>query len=144
MTMSSNGYRRVIVAMVLLALMTGCQWLPVVRAPVPIHYVVIEDGVSDTDLRAKAGEEVRWVNVRAAPVAVIFSGLARDDLSCKRWFEKDEAARMTAIIFPDEHASLCFTKSGRKIYRVLDAQRPGVELNHAATVLVIDAGGPPS
>jgi len=137
MTWQLKAYRGVIVATALLTLVAGCQWLPIAASPVPIHYVAIEDGVSDTDLRTKAGEEVRWVNVRTAPVAVIFSGLVRDDLSCKRGFAKDEAARMTAIIFPDEYASLCFSKSGKNTYRVVDVQRPGVELNHEAAVRVL-------
>jgi hypothetical protein len=63
-----------------------------------------------------------------------------DDRSCKRGFAKDETARVAAIIPPDEHASLWFSHSGHKTYRVLDVQRPGVELNHAADVQIIDAG----
>lgn len=139
MPLRVNGCRNVIFTMAMLALMTGCQGLTAARAPVPIHYVAIEDGVSDTDLRTKADEEVRWVNVRAAPVAVIFSGLVSDDLSCKRGFTKDEAARMTAIILPDDTASLCFSKAGRLTYRVVDVQRPGIELNHVATIQVVGA-----
>lgn len=73
------------------------------------------------------------------PVAVIFSGLVRDDLSCKRGFAKDEAARITAIILPDQYASLCFSKRGHKTYRVLDIRRPSFELNHEVTVEVIEA-----
>lgn len=144
MTLPSNGYGRVIVAMTVLALMAGCQRLTTADIPPPIHYVVIDDGVSDTDLRTKAGDEVRWVNVRAAPVVVIFPGLVSDELSCNRGFSKEDPARVTAIILPDDTASLCFSKAGRLTYRVVDAQRPGVELNHAATVQVVDAGGQPS
>lgn len=137
MTSALNGGRPVLFGLALLALMTGCHVLTAATPPATIHYVAIDDGVSDTDLRTKVGEEVRWVNVRTAPVAVVFSGLVRDDLSCKRGFSKDEAARMTAIIFPDEYASLCFSKSAENTYRVIDVRRPGVELNHAAAVRVL-------
>lgn len=128
---------RTIVALSLLALVTGCQWLHAPRSLEPIHFVSIEDGVSDTDLRTKTGEEVRWVNVRPAPVAVIFSGLVRGDLSCRRGFSRDEAERIAAIIFPDSHASLCFSKAGRMTYRVVEINRPDVELNQTATVQVV-------
>jgi len=139
MALPLKAYQNVIVATALLALVTGCQGLTAARVPAPIHYVAIEDGVSDTDLQTKAGEEVRWINVRTAPVAVIFPGPMNGDLSCTKGFKKDEAARMTAIIFPDDYASLCFSEGGRQTYRVLDASRQGVELNHEVTVEVIEA-----
>jgi hypothetical protein len=46
---------------------------------------------------------------------------------------------MAAVILPDHNASLCFSAVGRRTYRVLDAQRPGVELNHEAIVEVVEA-----
>ena len=128
---------RTLVALCLLALVTGCQWLTSPRTHQPIHFVAIEEGVSDADLLTKAGEEVRWVNVRSAPVAVIFSGLVRGDLSCRRGFSRDEAERIAAVIFPDSHASLCFSKAGRMTYRVVEINRSDVELNQTATIQVV-------
>ena len=139
MTLQLNGCRRVILSMSLLALMAGCQWLPPAVSPVPIHYVAIEDGVSDADLRAKAGEEVRWVNVRKSPVSVVFNGLQPVQLSCKRGFSASADAHLTAVMHPDDNASLCFSAAGRQTYRVLDAQRPGLELNHEVTVEIVPA-----
>jgi len=127
-------------AVIPLVLMTGCQELNTPHiSPHPIHFVTIDDGVSDTNLRTKTGEEVRWVNVRTAPVAVIFPGPMNGDLSCKRGFLQDEDQRTTAVILPDEYASLCFSKAGRLTYRVVDVQRQDVELNHAATIHVVTA-----
>lgn len=104
-----------------------------------IHHVVIEDGVSDNDVQARAGEEVRWVNVRTTPVSVVFDGLQHGDVSCERGFSNSTNAHMAAVIPPDGNASLCFSTVGRRTYRVLDTQRSGVELNHEVTVEVIEA-----
>jgi len=79
------------------------------------------------------------VNVRLAPVSVVFNGLQPGQLSCQRGFSASTDAHLTAVILPDENASLCISAAGRKTYRVLDAQRPGVELNHEAIVEVVPA-----
>jgi hypothetical protein len=104
-----------------------------------IHFVVIEDGVSDNDVQARAGEEVRWVNVRTAPVSVIFNELQHGDVSCEHGFSNSTNAHMAAVILPDHNASLCFSAVGRRTYRVLDAHRPSVELNREAAVEVVEA-----
>lgn len=136
-----NVCRHMVFAMLALVLMNGCQELNTPHIPFhPIHFVTIDDGVSDTNLRTKTGEEVRWVNVRTAPVAVIFPGLMDGDLSCNRGFSQGEDRRITAVIFPDSQASLCFSKPGQLTYRVVDVQRSDVELNHAATIQVVTAG----
>jgi hypothetical protein len=79
-----------------------------------IQYVVIDDGISDSSVRVQAGVEVRWVNVRLAPVSVVFNGLQAGQLSCKRGFSASADAHMTAVILPDENASLCIPAAGRK------------------------------
>jgi hypothetical protein len=131
----------VMVAVVLLALPAGCaHGEPSAQAkPVPIHFVVIDDGVSDSDVQTRAGEEVRWVNVRATPVSIEFNGLRHGEVSCARGFSNSTNAHLTAVILPDHNASLCFSKAGQLTYRVVDVQRPGVELNHSATIHVAGA-----
>jgi hypothetical protein len=139
MALHLNGYERVIFAMILLALMAGCQRLTAASALAPIHYVAIDDGVSDDDVQAQVGEEVRWVNVRPTPVSVVFNGLQHEEVSCEYGFFNSTDSHIAAVILPDHNASLCFTAVGRRTYRVLDARRPGVELNHEAAVEVIEA-----
>jgi hypothetical protein len=124
---------------VTLSLVTGCH-NPARSVPrALIQYVVIDDGVSDQHVRVQAGQEVRWVNVRRAPVSVVFNGLQYEDVSCTRGFSNSTNAHLAAVILPDDNASLCFSALGRRTYRVLDAHRPGVELNHEATVEIIEA-----
>jgi hypothetical protein len=139
MALHLNAYRDgcAIVATILVGLITGCQDLTAVRPPVPIHYVAIEDGVSDADLRTKVGEEVRWVNVRKTPVSVVFDGLGHGDVSCGHGFSNSTNAHVTAVILPDHHASLCFSTAGRRTYRVFDANRREIELNHEAAVEIV-------
>ncbi len=141
MTGPSRCHRAIVLGLVVLMLTAGCaQTNPSVPSVFGrIHYVVIDDGVSDSQVRAQVGEEVRWVNVRLTPVSVVFNGLRHGDVSCEHGFSNSTDARLTAVILPDHNASLCFSTVGRRTYRVLDGQRPGVELNHSAAVEVIEA-----
>ena len=133
--------RTMMLGVIVFTLSAGCaQTDPsVTSASGRIHYVVIDDGVSDSNVRAQAGEEVRWVNVRKTPVSVVFNGLQHGDVSCERGFSNSTNSHMTAVIPPDDKASLCFRAGGRQTYRVLDVQRSGVELNHEVSVEVVPA-----
>jgi hypothetical protein len=136
-------YERIIrLGLVAFMVTAGCLHANPSDVPEPgrIHYVVIDDGVSDTDVRTRAGEAVRWVNVRTTPVSLVFDEVLKNQVSCRLGFVDSKDARLFAVILPDEYASLCFSQSGHRTYRVLDAHRPGVELNHAAKVRIIDAG----
>ena len=121
-------------------LVAGCLHANSSGLPEPrrVHYVVIEDGVSNNAVRAHVGEEVRWVNVRQAPVSVEFNGLPSGKVSCGHGFSNSTNSHLAAVILPDDNASLCFAAAGRQTYRVLDASRPGVELNHEVTVEVVE------
>ncbi|MGH8863476.1 MAG: hypothetical protein ACREVZ_02330 [Burkholderiales bacterium] len=101
--------------------------------------MVIDDGVSDSHVWVQAGEEVRWVNVRPTPVSVVFNGLQKREVSCEHGFSNSTNPHFAAVILPDDNASLCFSAVGRQTYRVLDAQRLGVELNHEAVVEITPA-----
>lgn len=140
MEKSGHGHRTTILGLVVFMLAAGCAPVSpsVQSASGRIHYVVIDDGVSDSHVRARAGEEVRWVNVRQAPVSVVFNGLRHGDVSCEHGFSNSTSAHVSAVILPDDNASLCFSAVGRQTYRVLDAQRAGIELNHEATVEVVE------
>lgn len=140
MILQRHRRRRTIFAVALLALTAGCLHANPSAPPTlgRIHHVVIEDGVSDNDIRAQVGEEVRWVNVRRTPVSVVFNGLQPGQVSCERGFSTSTNSHIAAVILPDDNASLCFSSVGRQTYRVLDAHRPGVELNHEAAVRVIN------
>ena len=93
----------------------------------------------NNDVRALAGEEIRWVNVRRVPVSVVFNGLQHGDVSCEHGCSNSANSHMAAVILPDDTVSLCFRAASRQTYRVLDAQRSGVELNHEVTVEIIEA-----
>jgi hypothetical protein len=145
MTRPSQTCRRHAIALGLAAfvVLAGCQTLsepsPSTQTHRPIHYVVIEDGASDGNVRTQAGDEVRWVNVRTTPVSVVFNGVQPGELACRRGFSASEGAHLMAVIHPDDNASLCFSAAGRRTYRVLDAHLPGVEPNHEAAVDVVVA-----
>ncbi len=140
MTKPSRDDRTIALGLVAFLLTAGCLHANSSGPPEPrrVHYVVIEDGVSTNAVRARIGEEVRWVNVRQAPVSVEFNGLPPGNVSCGHGFSNSTNSHLAAVIFPDDNASLCIAAAGRHTYRVLDASRPGVELNHEVTVEVVE------
>lgn len=139
--MAELSYRRLgALGFLVCLLVAGCAQMETSAPPARIHYVAIEDGVSDTEVQARAGEEVRWVNVRTSAVSLVFENVSKSQVSCWRGFTETDDARLSAVIRPDDYVSLCFTESGSKTYRVLDARRPGVEINHEAAVKVVGAG----
>lgn len=134
-------HRTIVLGLVVFMLTTGCaQTNPSVSsAPRHVHYVVIDDGSSGKDIRIPVGAEVRWVNVRLTPVSVVFNGLQQEGILCGHGFFNSTNAHLAAVILPDRNASLCFSTVGRRTYRVLDAQRAGVELNHEVSVEIVPA-----
>lgn len=133
-------YRRLMVlGLIAFLCASGCaeKGSPVPSVSGRVHYVVIEDGVSVNHVRTQAGEEVRWVNVRPTPVSVVFDGLGHGDVSCEHGFAGSTNSHITAVILPDHDASLCFSTVGRRTYRVIDANRPEIELNHEAAVEIM-------
>lgn len=141
MAKPSRDHRTITLGLAAFLLTAGCLHA---NSPGPpalgrIHHVVIEDGVSDNDVQAQAGKEVRWVNVRRTPVSIEFNRLQPGQLPCKRGFSISTNSHLGAVVLPDATASLCFAAVGRQTYRVLDASRPGIELNHEDAVEIVAA-----
>lgn len=141
MTRPSRAHRTLAIGLVAFLLTAGClQANPSgLSEPGRIHYAVIDDGVSDNEVRVQVGEEVRWVNVQSTPVSIVFNGLQHGEVSCEHGFSNSTNSHIAAVILPDHNASLCFSAVGRQTYRVLDAHRPGVERNHEAAVEIVGA-----
>lgn len=141
MAKPSRDHRTITLGLVVFLLTAGCAHTNPSSPPAlgRIHHVVIEDGVSDNEVRVQVGEEIRWVNVRRTSVSIEFNGLQPGQLSCKGGFSNSTNSHITAVILPEATASLCFSAIGRQTYRVLDASRPGIELNHEAGVEIVAA-----
>ena len=106
-----------------------------------VHTVNIGQRVTPLQLNAGRGDEVRWMNQRAEPVAVIIPTTEAMPLSCLTGFTHVDRTRLSAVIPPKASASLCFSEMGKYDYLIrLDVDRSGGNIDRAASISVV-AGG---
>ena len=122
----------------LLLLTLGCQSMPVVTRTGEVKDIIIGENLSAGELAVNAGDEVRWVNTRSAPVRVIFLDPITDkQLSCRDNFGGWMTPSDTAILDTNESASACFRDPGYVRYTVrMKSGTPGGEMNVAGVVKV--------
>ncbi len=115
------------------AIITGCSSLPETTRTGEVRDVHIEANVAPEIVRARPGDEVRWVNHRLAPVKVMLIDTKKDSVSCKRGFS-DEG---TAVVAAGQTASICLSKAGEVKYHVrMESPLPGGEVNTQARIEV--------
>lgn len=125
--------------MIALLLTSGCG--SVSRADHGIHTVKIGPQINPLQLNAGRGDEVRWMNQRAEPIAVIFPTTEAVPVSCLTGFTHVDRRRLSAVIAPKSSASICFAEMGKYDYLVrLDVNRPGGDIDRVASISVV-AGG---
>ena len=106
----------------------GCQGLPTVTRSGDVKDIIIGDNLTITETAVNAGDEVRWINKRNAPVRVIFLDAVLDkQLSCKNnvggWMTPSDTAQLAM----NQTASVCFRDPGyfRYIVRMESAKTTG-------------------
>ena len=106
----------------------GCQGLPTVTRSGDVKDIIIGDNLTITETAVNAGDEVRWINKRNAPVRVIFLDAVLDkQLSCKNnvggWMTPSDTAQLAT----NQTASVCFRDPGyfRYIVRMESAKTTG-------------------
>ena len=106
----------------------GCQGLPTVTRSGDVKDIIIGDNLTITETTVNAGDEVRWINKRNAPVRVIFLDAVLDkQLSCKNnvggWMTPSDTAQLAM----NQTASVCFRDPGyfRYIVRMESAKTTG-------------------
>jgi plastocyanin len=106
----------------------GCQGMPTVTRSGDVKDIIIGDNLTLTETAVNAGDEVRWINKRNAPVRVIFLDAVLDkQLSCKNnvggWMTPSDTAQLAA----NQTASVCFRDPGyfRYIVRMESAKTTG-------------------
>jgi plastocyanin len=115
------------------AIITGCTTIPETTRTGEVRDVHIEANVAPEIIRARPGDEVRWVNHRLTPVKVILLDTKKDSVSCKRGFSDDG----TAVVAAGQTASICLSKAGEVKYHVrMDSPLPGGEVNTQARIQV--------
>lgn len=112
-----------------------------------ISNIMVGEKIKPEQLQVHPGDEVRWVNMRNAPINVIFVDSLKDRLSCQNGFitggafkgmfsDSAPKANMTTIA-PNESASLCFTAPGTYVYNArMESTVPGGELAVMGRVVV--------
>ena len=121
-----NPIRYLGVALVLFVL--GCQGMPTVTRSGDVKDIIIGDNLTLSETAVNAGDEVRWINKRTAPVRVIFLDAVLDkQLSCKNnvggWMTPSDTAQLAT----NQTASVCFRDPGyfRYIVRMESAKTTG-------------------
>ena len=106
----------------------GCQGMPTVTRSGDVKDIIIGDNLTLTETAVNAGDEVRWINKRNAPVRVIFLDAVLDkQLSCKNnvggWMTPSDTAQLAS----NQTASVCFRDPGyfRYIIRMESAKTTG-------------------
>jgi hypothetical protein len=136
---SAGGYGRVL-GIVGFLMITGCG-SPSSFHGSSIHTVNIGQKISPLQLNAGRGDEVRWMNQRVEPVAVIIPTTEAVPVSCLTGFTHVDRTRLSAVIPPQSSASLCFAEMGKYDYLVrLDVNRSGGNIDRTASISVV-AGG---
>jgi hypothetical protein len=136
-TMSTciTGWMRLLTRPILLA---GCASAPPGTSLLRTHYIDIQDAVSTQRLNVHVGDEVRWQNLRSAPVRVSLpSQLSGSGVSCRTGFSRFGSLDDTATIPPNGYVSLCFARTGSIQYNVwLNLEDPLRSMTSTAKIVV--------
>jgi hypothetical protein len=136
-TMSTciTGWMRLLTWPILLA---GCASAPPGTSLLCTHYIDIQDAVSTQRLNVQVGDEVRWQNLRSAPVRVsLLSQLSGSGISCRTGFSRFGSLDDTATIPPNGYVSLCFARTGSIQYTVwLNLEDPLRSMTSTAKIVV--------
>jgi hypothetical protein len=112
-------------------------------SPRTVREVQIGETVEPQLLYANPGDEIRWQNMRAAPVRVGFlSSALLKELSCQKGVVTIFGGiRDFVFIRPQESASACFVRSGELKYNVwLEPNNPQGTISPTATIRVEPGG----
>ncbi len=126
-----------------LLFLMGCQATPSVTRTGDVKDIIIGDDLATTETSVNAGDEVRWVNKRTAPVRLVFLDPVSDkQLSCKSniggWATPSDTARLAT----NETASACFRDPGYVRYTVrMDSALTTGEINVPGVIKVGGRGG---
>ena len=121
---ASRAFSNMFLGLASIMIVTGCSSVPPSTRTGDVRDVNIEAGVAPDRIRAKAGDEIRWINHRKGNVTLTLQDTKQDRLSCNNGFTKEG----TAVIGPNQTASVCFNKAGEVKYNVrMESLLPGGE-----------------
>lgn len=119
----------------------GCQSAPYSSKATRIHTVNVGPKIEPLQINAGRGDEVRWVNHRSEPIAVVFPKSDAVSISCRTGFKTVDQTILSAVVGPNAAASLCFSELGKYNYQVrLDENIPSAEVDRNASVWIVGRG----
>ena len=105
-----------------------------------VHTVNVGPKIEPLQINAGRGDEVRWMNSRSEPIAVIFPKSDEVRISYRSGFKNVDSV-LTAVVPPQASASMCFSELGKYDYRVrLDENVPSAETDRNASVWIVGRG----
>lgn len=126
-----------------LVFVLGCQATPTVTRTGDVKDVVIGNDLASAEIGVNAGDEVRWVNKRTAPVRIVFlDPLSDKQVSCKHNIGGVMTPSDTAKLATNESASICFRDPGYYRYTIrMETGETTGELNVPGVIKVGGRGG---
>lgn len=123
-----------------LVVMAGCGTATGGSKGTAVHMVQVGPKIDPFQINAGRNHEVRWINNRSQPIAVIFPQSDELRISCRSGF-KNIGSVLSAEIAPNASASMCFSEPGKYDYRVrLNENQPAAESDRNASVWVVARG----
>lgn len=128
-------------SLLVLAVIVGCQIMPTFTRTGSMKEVFVRDQLSDPELTADVGDEIRWVNKRMATVRITFLDPLSERLSCRNnlgnWLG---GGSQTATLNANETASACFNEPGYVRYTVrMKSLLPSGDLTMTGVIKVRNA-----
>ncbi|HJT19423.1 MAG TPA: hypothetical protein VJ746_03070 [Nitrospira sp.] len=137
----TKTYSAVLSVLMLFLIAAGCHSAPYSRKGTTVHTVNVGPKIQPMQINAGRGDEVRWVNQRSEPIAVVFPKGDAIPVSCRTGFRTIDATVLSAVVAPNSSVSLCFSELGKYNYQVrLDENIPSAEVDRNATVWVVGRG----
>jgi plastocyanin len=119
----------------------GCQSAPHSSKATRVHTVNVGPEIQPLQINAGRGDEVRWVNQRSEPIAVVFPKTDAVLITCRTGFKTVDQTILSAVVAPNASASLCFSHIGKYDYQIrLDENLPSSEVDRTASVFVVGGG----
>jgi plastocyanin len=139
MIMNTSTYDILFLGMVVLV--AGCSSTSYSSKEARIHTVNVGESIQPLQINTGRGDEVRWVNQRSQPIAVVFQKMDAVPISCRTGFTTVDQTVLSAVVAPNSSASLCFSRLGKYDYQVrLDENIPSAEVDRNASVFVVGRG----
>jgi hypothetical protein len=77
------------------------------------HTVRVGQQIDPLQVNAGRGDEVRWMNDRSQPIALMFPATDLSRISCRIGSQVVDRSVLSAVVPPNSSASLCFSETGK-------------------------------